>query len=237
MEELRAARTVEEAAGALGRLWREVGFELSFLAPIRAAGASAVAVDTIHGSWPEAEKRRYRGLRCWEFDPLVRHCLSRDGPIFVHNDDLRRQSALRPRHRRVLEREFSALWPARAAVSARDRDGTVWMLAGAGAQPPDEIAAIARHLSGALALSAWACEARMSRLGRTEPAPYPRLTERERECLLWLAAGLRNDRIAERLGIRGATVEMHLRNARRKLGARTREQAVARAVALRLVDP
>jgi DNA-binding CsgD family transcriptional regulator len=63
------------------------------------------------------------------------------------------------------------------------------------------------------------------------------LSPRERECLLWLAKGLRNDRIAERMGISNPTVEMHVAHARRKLNAATREQALAKAIALRLVSP
>lgn len=59
-----------------------------------------------------------------------------------------------------------------------------------------------------------------------------RLTPRERDCLQYLAAGLRQDRIAERLGISIATVELHLRNARRSLKAATNAQAVARGIAL-----
>lgn len=168
----------------------------------------------------------------------MRHCLTADGAHFVHNEALRERERRLPRHRRVLEREFSALWPARAVVSARDRDGTVWMLATAGSLGRGELSEVSDQLSGLLTVSGRACEARMSWLGPAEPdKARTRLSRRERECLLWLAAGLRNDRIAERLGIRGATVELHLRNARRKLGARTREQAVARAVALGLVDP
>jgi DNA-binding CsgD family transcriptional regulator len=54
--------------------------------------------------------------------------------------------------------------------------------------------------------------------------------------LRWLAAGLRYDRIAERLGISLVTVELHVANAKRKLDAKTREQALAIAVALRLLD-
>ena len=54
--------------------------------------------------------------------------------------------------------------------------------------------------------------------------------------MTWLAIGLRYDRIAERLGIASATVELHLRNARRKLGAKMREQALVKAVALGLLD-
>jgi DNA-binding CsgD family transcriptional regulator len=47
---------------------------------------------------------------------------------------------------------------------------------------------------------------------------------------------MRHDRIAERLGISRPTVELHLANARRKLNARTREQALARAVAFGLLE-
>lgn len=63
------------------------------------------------------------------------------------------------------------------------------------------------------------------------------LTDREIDCLVWLARGLRNDMISARLGIRPATVEMHLSNARRKLAAATREQALVIAIQLGLVVP
>ena len=53
------------------------------------------------------------------------------------------------------------------------------------------------------------------------------LTGREMECLGLLAEGLTNAGIATRLEISVPTVAMHLVNARHKLGAATREQAVA----------
>ncbi|AUG55337.1 helix-turn-helix transcriptional regulator [Thalassospira marina] len=65
----------------------------------------------------------------------------------------------------------------------------------------------------------------------------PLLSTRERECLLWLCKGLRNDAIAERMGITRVTVEMHLRNCRQKLGARTREQAVVTAIKQGFITP
>ena len=63
------------------------------------------------------------------------------------------------------------------------------------------------------------------------------LTERERECLLWLARGLRNDRIAERIGLQPVTVGLHISNACRKLQARTRAQALVKAIQFGLVEP
>ena len=63
------------------------------------------------------------------------------------------------------------------------------------------------------------------------------LPPREREALTWLASGLRNDRIAERIGIAAVTVNVHLASARRRLGARTREEAVAIAMRRGLIAP
>lgn len=57
-----------------------------------------------------------------------------------------------------------------------------------------------------------------------------RLSRREVAVLTALANGMRNDRVAHCLGITRSTVEFHLRNARHKLRANTREQAVALAV-------
>lgn len=63
-----------------------------------------------------------------------------------------------------------------------------------------------------------------------EAAGTTPLTSRERECLSFLAAGLRPDRIADRLGLARVTVDLHLANARRRLKARTLPEAVAKAL-------
>lgn len=64
---------------------------------------------------------------------------------------------------------------------------------------------------------------------KSEPKLESKLTARERDCLRWLATGLRNEQIANRLGIKVVTVEFHIQNARRKLKAKTREQALVLA--------
>ena len=67
------------------------------------------------------------------------------------------------------------------------------------------------------------------------PPPDTQLTPRELECLAGLARGLRQDGIADQLGISLATVELHSVNARRKLGALTSTHAVAIAVSRGLI--
>lgn len=58
------------------------------------------------------------------------------------------------------------------------------------------------------------------------------LSPREQECLSFLAQGSRTSCIARLLGISAATVEFHMKNTRRKLGASTREEAIAKAISL-----
>lgn len=56
------------------------------------------------------------------------------------------------------------------------------------------------------------------------------LSVRERDCLQFVADGKRHDAIAHSLGIAVITVDVHLRNARKKLMARTLSEAVARGL-------
>jgi PAS domain S-box-containing protein len=59
---------------------------------------------------------------------------------------------------------------------------------------------------------------------------------REREVLGLLARGSTDAEIASLLGLSSATVQTHVRNAKAKLGAKTRAQAVAMALGQGLID-
>jgi DNA-binding NarL/FixJ family response regulator len=63
----------------------------------------------------------------------------------------------------------------------------------------------------------------------------PELTKREREVLRLLAEGCTNEQIGRELSISAETVRAHVAKASRKLGARTRTQAVATALRLSLI--
>jgi DNA-binding CsgD family transcriptional regulator len=62
------------------------------------------------------------------------------------------------------------------------------------------------------------------------------LTARERECLTLAARGMTSHDIAQKLGITERTANFHIGNVLAKFGALTRGEAIARAVALDLVD-
>ena len=79
-----------------------------------------------------------------------------------------------------------------------------------------------------IALAAVMTHERMTQLAGA-PAPLvPVLSQRERDCLAYVADGLSDGEIASKLGIAQATAHSHVENAKRKLGARSRAQAVAR---------
>lgn len=64
---------------------------------------------------------------------------------------------------------------------------------------------------------------------RRGPSPFPDLTEREREILDLVAAGLDNASIARRLAVSPKTVRNHLSNVFTKLAVVDRAQAIVRA--------
>jgi DNA-binding NarL/FixJ family response regulator len=76
-------------------------------------------------------------------------------------------------------------------------------------------------------------------LGRTIPTPHStsgeELTDREREVLRLVVAGLPNKQIAATLGITERTAKFHLSSLMRKLGASSRAQVAALAVQRNLV--
>jgi DNA-binding CsgD family transcriptional regulator len=63
-----------------------------------------------------------------------------------------------------------------------------------------------------------------------------RLSSRQQECLKWARQGKSSGMIADILGISEATVHEHISKACKKLGVRTRVQAVVEATVLGLLD-
>ena len=80
--------------------------------------------------------------------------------------------------------------------------------------------------------------ARLAGVARTEL--WPKLVElnsREVETLTWVARGKTSAEIAQILGLTKRTIDFHIDNARAKLGAATRTEAVIKAATGRLIEP
>ncbi len=99
----------------------------------------------------------------------------------------------------------------------------------------DELAqAIRQAYAGKASLSPQATSALISIA--TQPVPDEDLTEREREVLALVVAGLSNPQIAARLQVGEATVKSHVGHLLRKLGAANRAEAVMLALKYHLVE-
>ena len=117
------------------------------------------------------------------------------------------------------------------------RPGTPVVLLGgsdesqAGLLPPD---AIPEQIDAALRAVAAGLTVRLSGF-ETQPEPHAQnlLTPRENEVLTAIAAGLSNKAIARHLEISLHTVKFHVESLLRKLGARSRAEAVAKGLAHR----
>jgi DNA-binding response OmpR family regulator len=80
--------------------------------------------------------------------------------------------------------------------------------------------------------------ARLAGIARSEAWPkLNNLNDREAEILTWAARGKTSAQIAPMLGLAKRTIDFHLDNARVKLGARTRTEAVVKAAIGRLIKP
>ncbi len=109
-------------------------------------------------------------------------------------------------------------------------------------RPGDLVDAIRLVAAGNALLGPTVTRRLLERFAADEPATHDdgavaRLTDREREILRLLAAGLSNAEIAEQLVLSETTVKTHVSSVLRKLGVRDRVQAVIAAYDSGLVRP
>jgi two-component system, NarL family, response regulator LiaR len=102
----------------------------------------------------------------------------------------------------------------------------------------DELAAAVRHASaGKPTLAPEAAKVLIQTNHQKHQASRFDLTDREKEVLKYMAQGLNNLEIADRLIVSRSTVKFHVSSILCKLDATTRTEAVAIALQQRLVEP
>lgn len=102
----------------------------------------------------------------------------------------------------------------------------------------------ARHLLHLLALhyhmratAAWQRAGKLENKTQSKAETASPITLREADCLLWTARGKSAWETAVILGVSERTVNFHIENARHKLDAQSKTQAVVRAIMLNLIRP
>lgn len=188
--------------------------------------------ERVMATMPDAWMAHYNERNHARIDPFMRHCATTLAPFGTGVDYLDEHTYLDPRERRFIREAAETGF--RAGIScmirAKGPTGAIgWNLGSTMSRQQFESVFATHGL--VLRLAAHYGHEKLSQSPGAAKTSIAALTTRETECLQWLAGGLRTLEIADRMGIRPVTVELHLRNARSKLGARTREQALARALA------
>ncbi|WP_084177023.1 LuxR family transcriptional regulator [Labrenzia sp. DG1229] len=178
-------------------------------------------------------KASYMAHKDYERDPLFIYAPQLPSVFFTGVNFLEDHPYLREEDVAVIRRaESFDLTSGIALKMAGGEDGVVrgWNLIGDLSRP--EIMSLNDAHGGVLHVCAALADQKIS---QTVTRPDAYLTNREKECLILLANGKRTAQIADKLNIQSVTVDLHMRNAREKLGARTREQALAVAIVSNLL--
>lgn len=236
IETLRTADTATRAVRAVQAFAATHGFDaFSYLA----LGASASAVPYFETTLPQAFAEAYVADNLFEVDPVVALGRARRA-AFTWRDafdeaeadpdaqsrDLYRLRDLLALHR--LTDGFAV--PCGEARSDGPINGALVSYAWTGA--PEEMAHALTAGRDPLQLAAAFLHVVLAglRQGSSSAASDKVLTLRETECLKWVAAGKTSDEIGTILALRRSTVDFHVNNAIKKLGAASRPHAVAEAL-------
>jgi len=224
------ARNQIELYNATERLVRGMGFDRFVMAimpdPKREPNRSPVML----GSYPRAWLERYDHEHYELVDPAAQHCVNHFHPVAWSNSLFHATAARAAFYEEARSHGISA-----GGSCPLPRHDT--QFAGFGFSRDQDADAASRDvlqaLPGMFLLASFAYETwrRLAVSSLALPQEIPsHLTPRERECLQLASKGLNDQEIADRVRTTRRTVHYHIANAKQKLGATNRAQAIARAL-------
>lgn len=230
---LAAAETAEDAWDLLVEFTRSMG-----MLYVHTWFGSSVHEITLNSTCPDWWMPHYMDNEFWRHDTLAAHCMTGRGPRPYGVDKKGRAPGESRGTEEILNFMRSTIGlGAGVGFPVFLDNGT--RIGGINLGFSDVIEDLEGVPAGAMLEAMMAATAAHTKIHALRQGEFParELSPRERECLLFLAAGLRTKEISDRLNLSDATVAFHIQNAKRKLGADTREQAVARAVVLGAITP
>lgn len=223
------AKSEAELSHTADKLARQLGFA-NYLYGVQVTTPAAKPARYINSNYPYAWMERYAQENYAAIDPVLQHCLNTTLPAVWQEATF---SEAAPQ---MWEEAASYGIKYGISVPIHDPSGLngIFSLARDRSLPLKEVPAImgeAQLLSNFLHVG-------MTRVVIPTAIPESRidLTERERECLQWAAAGKTAWEIGQILGIAERTAVFHLNNCVQKLGAQNKTQAVAKAALLGLLN-
>jgi LuxR family quorum-sensing transcriptional regulator LasR len=228
--------TIEDLLNWIQREVQSLGFERMLLALLPSSNA---ALDSafIFSTYPSEWRRRYDEQNLALIDPTVGHSLRREAPLVWSAPDFAGH-----RQRAMYEEAWSYGLKAGVTLPLHDARGAAGMLTCVAPDDTPSSGRLIEHQLPALALLRdLACDT-LVRLNagparpEAQPEEPPRLSERERECLKWHAAGKTSWEIGRILNVTEACVNFHFSNIRVKFNVSRRHEAVLKAVSMGVIS-
>lgn len=187
-------------------------------------------------NYPEALWKKYKRDNLLSSDPIFRYCTQNLIPVLWSNTDsyIHSHEDIRFMRRLIQHDLFDGI-----SFPLRSHKGGVAVISFVSSSTDEDISDYLEDLTSELMLLGTHVHNTVNRL-----SPYgdsdtlrAKISQREKECLLWTSEGKTTGEIGKILGISVSTVTYHIQNVARKLNVSNRQQAVARGIALGIVSP
>ena len=214
---------------AFAELRRRMGRRLLHFLAIQPLGKDVIALEVLSTSYSSEWLQRYQEFSLQLVDPSVRHLGVATMPFrwrdaLGEEDDQRRRQGAAMLHD-AARHELADGW----TFPVNTRSGLVGGVGLGGPESYDWDDATVSALWGLVSVMT------LRALGSAAPAPIPHVPRREREVLGHLVGGLTSPEIAESMGITPNTVNWHIGELGKRLGARNRQHLIVLAMRSGLV--
>lgn len=234
LSELIACRSVEDWRNRVFCMGQELGYEQALLAifpdkntPIEVEHAF------LHSNYSEVWRDKYDAEKFSRIDPVVSHCLCKSTPLIWS------PSLFSGRRQQEMYEEASS-HGIRSGVSLpiHGASGELGILCFVSDTHSDKRFHdhVHRNLPFLSYFRDFVLESSLKFMKPSHDITIS-ITARELECLKWSAAGKSSWEIGNILNCTEANVNYHFGNIRRKFNTNSRQQAIARAIKLGLVNP
>lgn len=229
--EVQNLKTTAHVSQALSRLTAPVGFPTHVISPVPTEEMPVQNGGFLVQNWPELWHETYLAENFARFDPIPRAATLISTPMTI--SEIREGKAgfvPAPEAEQIwaTARKMNRLCGLLVPVFGPQGYRAIVCFAGPGPDP-DAAARAALHLAAIYAHD------RVRALSAADNLARLSLTGREVEILKAISVGATDGSVANRLGISVRTVRFHLSNARQKLQAKNREQAIAIAIGQGLI--
>lgn len=233
MQQLSSVESAERLTELCRSFCHELGFE-SFIYALRAPTSFSDAHVVQISGYPEPWLDRYWDKGYFALDPVIEYCSHHVLPI-AWEQLVPRSSAA---NRQVMNEASEFGLRSGISMPMHGPHGELGIMSFAQTSSPTRARRSIEHAMPVVQLLAGYVHEAVRRVsGLVEEDPPARLSVRERDCLRWASDGKTSWEISKLLNISERTVNFHLDNSAAKLKAVSRQHAIAKAIALRILNP